>query len=74
MEEDKIKERLLKENEEFRKAYEEHQKHEKALRIIGKKPYLTEEDQIKEKNIKKQKLALKDKMYYLIDQYKKTHK
>ena len=74
MEEDKIKEQLLKESEEFREAYEEHQKHEKELRNIGRKSYLTEEDQIKEKNIKKKKLALKDKMYYLIDQYKKSHK
>ncbi len=74
MEEKEIKERLLKENREFRKAYGEHQKLEKKLASLQTKNYLTEEEKLKEKQLKKNKLLLKDKMYYMMTQFKKSHK
>lgn len=74
MNEDRIKEQLLKENDHFREMYEQHQIFEKELRKLANKAYLSEEDKIKEKEIKKKKLALKDKMYFLMDQYSKARK
>ena len=72
MEEKELKELLLKENEEFRKAYREHQQHEKKLEKLKKKSFLTEEEKLKEKELKKKKLALKDRMYYLMSEYRKS--
>ena len=74
MKEKELKELLLKENEEFRKAYREHQRLEKKLEKLKQKSYLTEEENMEEKKLKKRKLALKDKMYYLMIEYRKSHK
>ena len=72
MEEKELKELLLKENEEFRKAYEQHQSYEKKLEKFKKKSFLNEEERMEEKQLKKKKLALKDKMYFLMTEYKKN--
>lgn len=72
MEENELKEVMIKENEEFRKAYQKHQQCEKRLEEFKKKGFLTEEDKLKEKELKKKKLALKDKMYYLMTEYRRS--
>lgn len=72
MEEKEIKERLLKENEEFRNAFDQHQKLGKKLSKFQAKSYLTEEDKLEEKQLKKNKLLLKDKMYYMMTEYGKS--
>lgn len=72
MEEREIKEILLKENEEFRKMYRKHQQCEKRLEEFKKKGFLSEEEKLEEKEMKKRKLALKDKMYYLMTGYRKS--
>jgi uncharacterized protein YdcH (DUF465 family) len=72
MKEKEIKERLLKENEEFRNAFDQHQKLEKKLSTFQAKSYLTEEEKLEEKKLKKNKLLLKDKMYYMMTEYGKS--
>jgi hypothetical protein len=72
MDEKSLKELLLRVNEEFRKAYEEHQGYESALEQIRKKPYLSEEETLQEKELKKKKLVLKDKMYQMMAEYRKS--
>lgn len=72
MREKELKERLLKENEEFRKANRMHQQYEKKLEKLKAKNFLTEAEKQQEKEMKKKKLALKDKMYYLMTEYKKS--
>lgn len=72
MEEKEIKERLLKENEEFRNAFDQHQKLEKKLSKFQAKSYLIEEEKLEEKQLKKNKLLLKDKMYYMMTEYGKS--
>lgn len=72
MEEEEVKKRLLKENEEFRNAYDQHQKLEKRLSKFQDKSYLTEEEKLEEKQLKKNKLLLKDKMYYMMTEYGKS--
>jgi len=72
MEENEIKERLLKENQEFRKAFDQHQKLEKKLSKFQAKSYLTEEEKLEEKRLKKNKLLLKDKMYYIMTEFRKS--
>jgi len=72
MEEMRIKEILLKENKEFRKAFEQHQKLEKKLVKFQSKNFLSDEEKWEERQLKKKKLMLKDKMYSLMTEYKKS--
>jgi len=66
MTEEKIIELLLKDNETFRKIHQEHQECEQALSSLRTKSYLTEEERVQEKLLKKKKLRLKDEMYRMI--------
>ena len=70
MKEQEIRERLLKENEEFRKVTEEHHKLDALLAEIDKKVYLTPEEEIERKKLQKQKLLKKDLMAEMIRQFK----
>lgn len=72
MEEKEIKELLLRDNDDFRNAFELHQKHEKKLEKLNAKNFLTEEEKLEEKELKKKKLALKDRMYFIMTEYKKS--
>ncbi len=72
MEEQEIKKRLLKENKEFREAFEKHRKLENRLSKFQSKGYLTDEEKLKEKQLKKKKLILKDKMYHLMTEFRKS--
>ena len=72
MEENELKKILLKENEAFRKAYQKHQQYEKELDEFKKKGFLSEEEKLREKELKKKKLALKDKMYLMMIEYRKS--
>jgi len=73
MREEEIIEILKKENEEFRKLYEEHRQLDALLDEINKKHYLTAEEEIEKKRMQKEKLYKKDKMAEIIRQYKLTH-
>ncbi len=68
-EEDLI-ERLLRENEEFRKAKELHSELARQLDEMERKPYLTPQDEIDIKVLKKKKLASKDQMEKILLQYR----
>ncbi len=72
MEEKELKEVLLKKNREFKKAFDLHQECERKLEKLKKKSCLTEEERLEEKELKKKKLALKDKMYYLMAEHRKS--
>jgi uncharacterized protein YdcH (DUF465 family) len=72
MDENQLKELLLSESPEFKKIYQEHQSCEKKLELFKSKSFLTEEEKLEEKELKKQKLSLKDKMYRLMAEYRKS--
>lgn len=71
MNEQALKELLLKESEDFRKFHEEHQECEKRLEILQMKSLLSEQEKLEERDLKKRKLALKDKMYRMMTEYQK---
>jgi len=64
---------MLKESEEFKKLHRQHQKFEKELERFKDKSFLTEDEKLKEKELKKKKLALKDRMYFLMREYRRAH-
>ncbi len=70
MKDGEILEILRKENEEYRKIEEEHRKLEQFLADMGKKKYLTTEEEIKKKKTQKQKLQQKDRMAEFIREYR----
>jgi hypothetical protein len=47
---------------EYRRLHDEHRTHEERLQILAAKPRLSEDEEIEEKRLKKEKLLLKDKM------------
>jgi uncharacterized protein YdcH (DUF465 family) len=61
-------ERLMRENEEFSKAKDTHGELAKQLEEYEKKPYLTPQDEVEIKILKKKKLAYKDRMEQILSQ------
>jgi uncharacterized protein YdcH (DUF465 family) len=72
MDEQSLKELLLRENAEFRRAHDDHQACERALASLRAKGRLTSADADEERELKKKKLALKDRMYRLMADYART--
>ncbi len=68
--EEALIERLMKENEEFSKVKQAHTQLAKQLEELEKKPFLTPQDEVEIKIIKKKKLALKDQMEKILMQYR----
>ncbi len=66
-----IIEKLMSVNEDFRKLKEEHAKLEERLEELQGKKYITTEEEIEIKAIKRRKLELKDKMNEFIVKVKK---
>jgi len=73
MDEKELMEILIRDNPEFKRAYEEHRMCKKSLEALNSKPFLSEAEQIEEKELKKKKLTLKDSMYRMMLEYRKTH-
>ena len=69
MDEKELKELLLRENADFRRAHDDHQACEKALNAIRGKSSLSTAEADEERELKKKKLALKDRMYRLMSDY-----
>lgn len=68
--EEALIERLMKENEEFSKVKQAHTQLARQLEELEKKPFLTPQDEVEIKIIKKRKLALKDQMEKMLMQYR----
>jgi uncharacterized protein YdcH (DUF465 family) len=68
--EEELIERLMKENEEFRKAKQAHLQLANQLEALEKKPFLTPQDEMEIKIIKKKKLSLKDQMEKILVKYR----
>jgi len=66
-----LREQLLQENAEYRKLAAEHQMYEDQLEDLSSKHFLSEEEKLQEKTLKKKKLILKDQMYFMVQIYRK---
>ncbi len=64
------KDLLLETNEEFRQLAARHHELEDKLGELTAKPYLSDEEQVTEVTLKKQKLHLKDRMEDILRQYR----
>jgi hypothetical protein len=63
-------ERLIRENEDFLKAKQTHTQLARQLEELENKPFVTPQDEIEIKILKKKKLASKDQMEKILTQYR----
>ena len=63
-------ERLMRENEEFSKIKQAHSQLGSQFDELEKRPFLTPQDEMEIKIIKKKKLALKDQMEKILMQHR----
>ena len=68
--EEELVERLMKENEDFLKAKQAHIQLARQLEELEKKAFLTPQDEVEIKILKKKKLAFKDQMERILMQYR----
>jgi hypothetical protein len=68
--EEELIERLMRENEDFLKAKQAHTQLAKQLDELEKKPFLTPQDEMEIKILKKKKLAWKDQMEKILIQFR----
>ncbi|MEJ2191440.1 MAG: DUF465 domain-containing protein [Nitrospirota bacterium] len=73
MTENEIAEVLGRENEEFRKVFDEHRNLKEKISRINRRVYLTPEEEHEKKTLQKVKLQMKDRMADFIRQYKVAH-
>jgi hypothetical protein len=68
--EEELIERLMRENEDFLKAKQAHAQLARQLEELENKSFLTPQDEIEIKILKKKKLAYKDQMEKILRQYR----
>ncbi len=74
MKDDEVTQRLLEENAEFRQLKEEHNWFHRKVEDLDKKSFLTPTERQQREELKKKKLALKDKMEAIIEKYRRQEK
>ena len=72
MDEQALKDLLLRENPAFRKLNDEHRACEEALEKMRGRPVHGPTEEQEEKALKKRKLALKDRMYIMMEDYRRS--
>jgi uncharacterized protein YdcH (DUF465 family) len=55
---------------EYRRLHDEHHDHEIRLQALAGKPRLSEDEEVEERRLKKEKLALKDRMEAIARQHR----
>jgi len=68
--EEELIERLMRENEDFLKTKQAHAELARQLEELEKKPFVTPQDEMEIKILKKKKLACKDQMERILIQYR----
>lgn len=70
---DELKAHLMATDEHFRELATLHQDYDEKLQQLESKHALTEDEQLEEIRLKKQKLRLKDEMAEIMSRYKTQH-
>ena len=63
-------EKLVTENPEFKKIYDEHSVLKNLVEEMNQRKFLSPEEELKKKNIQKQKLIYKDKLSKILENQK----
>jgi uncharacterized protein YdcH (DUF465 family) len=65
-----VRQRLLDESAAFRQLSTDHHSLDDRLKLLAGKPHLSDDEQLEEVRLKKQKLRLKDQMETLVRQFR----
>lgn len=68
-----VKEKLLKEDQNFRELAQQHKSYEQRLTELSELTYPNDDEILEENAIKRKKLAIKDEMYTIINNYENSH-
>lgn len=68
-----LKERLIAQNEEYRRLDQQHHEYESRLLTLTDKVVLSDDEQLEETTLKKKKLQLKDRMEAIARQARQGH-
>ncbi len=63
---------LVEKDTHYRQLHELHLEHERMLAMFAGKGHLSEEEDLEEKRLKKEKLALKDQMEAIVRRYRQS--
>ena len=63
-------EKLITENPEFKKLYDEHTVLKNLVEEMNQRKFLSPEEELKKKNIQKQKLMYKDQLSKILENHK----
>jgi uncharacterized protein YdcH (DUF465 family) len=67
---EEFKNELESQSEEFRSLLRDHHDHEKRLAELASKTFLSTDEEIEEKRLKKHKLHLKDRMEEIVREHR----
>lgn len=67
-----LQEQLMVTNKEFKKLANEHHNYAQQLEQLSQRSYLSDSERILQTDLKKKKLLAKDRMYSIVQQYRKT--
>jgi uncharacterized protein YdcH (DUF465 family) len=68
-----VKQLLMRSNDQYRQLSERHHNLDDRLHQLTERHFLSDNEQLEEVTLKKQKLALKDQMERMAMEYAKTH-
>lgn len=63
---------LVAHDDEYQRLRHQHQEHERRIQEFAAKPHLTEAEDLEEKRLKKEKLAIKDHMEAILRRYREN--
>ncbi len=63
---------LIHHDEELKVLWEAHQEYEKKIEVLQSKRYLTPEEEVELKRLKREKLKGKDRIYEILRKYEKA--
>ena len=70
---EEVKEILIKEDQNFRDLVQQHQSFEKRLSELAELNYPNDDEILEENALKRKKLAVKDEMYNIMNDYESSH-
>ena len=68
-----LKTLLIETNDEFRQLASKHHSLDDRLHELEAKPYLSDAEQFEEVSLKKRKLQVKDRMEFILQEYRDSH-
>lgn len=66
-----VQDRLMKENFEFRKLFEEHRAADERLKVLVSKPRISAKESLEEVELKKIKLRAKERIYNIVQEFQR---